>query len=197
MKIIAIVCTLILPFLCISCTPLIIGGAIATGVVMKKDTSCKESVGDIYIESKIKMAFIQNRYTNLYSKIKVQVSRGVVVCIGSVSNNEEIVKALKIIWNIKGVKKVINELQITKSGNKLKLEQYTKDSFVTSQILSRAILNKKISVVNYSIITNNSIVYIMGIKRSEEELNELLSIASKIYSVKKVINHTQDLNQSN
>lgn len=182
-----------------SCLPAIFTAATSSTLAVAKDRSVKETIDDVKIANNIKANFIKSEFKGLYTKINVEVVLGRVLLTGMVDKEEDVVNAVQMAWNNPQVKEVINELKVDKNSNKFNLVQYTKDTMITSQIKSKLFINKDIKFVNYTIVTLNNIVYIFGIGRSLEEIENVADIASKINGVEKVVSHVKlkEVNEDN
>ena len=106
-------------FLLISCALGLsgcIGAAVGIGTAAVAASSTEKglstSVSDGIIEAKLIDRFIQND-ASLATSIKKSVNNGSVLFTGSVRTIEQKVLATKLAWEIKGVREVVNELQIT------------------------------------------------------------------------------------
>lgn len=172
-----------------SCMPAIFTAAAGSTLAVAKDRSIGETIDDVKISGRIQTAFIKYNFKELYTKIKVEVSQGRVLLTGIVDNEDEALKAVEIVWDIEGVKEVVNELILDKNSNQFDLAQYTRDSLITAQIKAKTFANRDIKFVNYTIVTVRDVVYIFGIARSKEELERVSSIASEIRGVKRVVCH--------
>ncbi|EOB10506.1 RlpA-like protein [Rickettsia prowazekii str. Cairo 3] len=153
-----------------------------------------ETLNDAKIATGIKADLVKNNFKDLGAKIKVEVSQGRVLLTGNIQKETDALKAVKIAWNQTGVQEVINELKVNKNNNHFDLVQYTKDSMITTQIKAKNLVRKDIKFANYTILTIDNIVYLFGIARSEEELEKLASIASKIKGVEKVVCYANIMN---
>ncbi len=182
---------IILSFILTGCFPAIFTATTSSTIAAAKDQSISETIDDIKISTKIKASFMKNNFRELYTKIKVEVEQGRVLLTGTIDKKQEALKAVELVWDIKGVSEVINELIIDKKSDHFDLVQYTKDAIITSQIKARTFINRDIKWVNYTIVTVNNIVYIFGLARSEEELEMVTSIASQINEVERVICHVK------
>ncbi|XVN43406.1 MAG: BON domain-containing protein [Candidatus Rickettsia vulgarisii] len=180
---------IILSFSLTSCMPAIFTVAAGSTIAVAKDRSLGETIDDVKISGKIQTAFMKDNFKKLYTKIKVEVTQRRVLLTGIVSDEEEALKAVEIVWDVQGVQEVVNELILDKNSDQFDLAQYTKDSLITAQIKARTFANRDIKFVNYTIVTVRDVVYIFGIARSEEELERVSSIASEIRGVKRVICH--------
>lgn len=161
-------------------------GVMSLGLSAAKDKTIGQSIDDSAISSSIKKSFLVSGFKNLYIRINVEVEKGRVLYTGYVKDDQDILTAIDIAWKQKGVKEVINELIVEDNDSK---SPYVKDSWITAQIKSRIFLNRKIKFINYTIVTNRKTVYIFGFAKSDEELQEVASIAAAINGVEKVISH--------
>jgi osmotically-inducible protein OsmY len=87
-------------------------------------------------------------------------------------------------WETKGTRSVKNAITIRGQSN---FKGTAKDIFITSQLRSALIFNKKTKARNYTLETINKNVYIFGIASNEEEKKEVMSEANKIFDVKNII----------
>ena len=62
-----------------------------------------------------------------------------------------------------------------------------KDIFITSQLRSALIFNKKTKARNYTLETINKNIYIFGIAMDDEEKKEVMNEANKIFDVQNII----------
>jgi osmotically-inducible protein OsmY len=65
--------------------------------------------------------------------------------------------------------------------------EYSRDTWITSRIKAKTIINRDIKFVNYNIITSKGVVYILGIARTQEELDKVANISASIAGVKRVV----------
>jgi osmotically-inducible protein OsmY len=182
---------LTLPFVLSSCMAAVFTAATGSTIAIAKDRSIGGTIDDAKIATSIKAGFIKNNFRELYTKISVDVIEGRVLYTGTVDQDEDMITAIQIAWDQKGVKEVINELKVDKKSNHFDLVQFTKDSMITTQVKSKIFTHRDIKFVNYTIITVDNIVYLFGIARSEEELEKVGDIASKINGVEKVVSHVK------
>lgn len=173
------------------CFPTLFAAGAASTVEAAKDQPVGDSVTDAKTSASIKASFMKNGFSQLYAKISVSVVSGVVLYTGSVSSEEDIMKAVEIAWNQNGVKEVINELKVDENSSKFDLTQYTRDSMITAQIKSKIFMERDIKFPNYNIITSGDVVYVFGLSRSQSELEAVAKIASEIRGVKKVVCRTK------
>lgn len=167
------------------CVPTIIGGGLAAGGY----TAMREKrVGDSLSDTKIETAIKTKLYKidpELYSAVSVNVDERCVLLTGSVKNPEWITMAEKESWSAEGVEVVDNNLVV----GEIPLSQVMQDSLITSKCRTQLICSSDIRSVNYKLKTMNGVVYVTGVARSEEELNQALDVLRKVGEVKKVVSY--------
>ena len=167
-----------------SCSQLIIGGATSTSMIMVQERSSKQAAIDILIKAKIEEAMFSNDYDKLFSKVRVIVYEGRVLLVGTVVEESIKEQANQISKNIKNVKEIANYITIGKND----LIDYVKDTRISLELRAKMLTDKEVSEVNFSVTTENRILYIVGIAQNNRELNKVIEHASNIAGVKKIVN---------
>jgi osmotically-inducible protein OsmY len=169
-----------------SCAPLV-PAVVATGagVGIAQERSAGQNIDDKVIFTKIKHKFIQGEFNELFSKITVDVNSGRVLLTGSVEKHENMMEAVRQVWQVKGVKEVINEIEI---GARTPAQR-TKDLTTLQHLRVKLLMAKDVRSVNYTLSVINGHAYILGIARTQDELDKVLRILSETKSIKKVISH--------
>jgi len=184
-KKILIIC--IIGFLLISCVPTVVTTSFVTGNILVRDKSLIESRDDISIESSLRSKFIAN---GIFS-IGPLVENGRVFLLGVISKGDadDVKEAIKLSWEIDGVSEVVNETNLLEKDYIKYSLNMVKDSLITIIINSKIAFSKNIKYSNYKFRTINSIVYVMGIARNEDELRKVTETIANTHMVKKVISH--------
>ena len=167
-----------------SCSQVIIGGATSTGMIVLQERSSKQAAIDILIKAKIEEAMFSNNYDKLFSKVRVLVYESRVLLVGTVEEESMKKKANQISWNTKNVKEVANYIMIGKSD----LIDYVKDTRISLELRAKMLADKDVSEVNFSITTENRVLYLVVIAQNDKELNKVIEHASNIAGVKKIVN---------
>ena len=167
-----------------SCSQVIVGGATSTGMIIVQERSSKQAAIDILIKAKIEEAMFSNDYDKLFSKVRVIVYEGRVLLVGTVVEESIKEKANQISWNTKNVKEVANYITIGKND----LIDYVKDTRISLELRAKMLTDKEVSEVNFSVTTENRILYLVGIAQNNKELNKVIEHASNIAGVKKIVN---------
>jgi len=170
------------------CVPVLLGGATESAIVVAQERSVGNAVDDAGILLQIKNLYAKQDYKDLLVNVEVKSVEGRVLLTGNVDKPESQIEAVNLAWKVEGVKEVINEVQINdKSG----FWNYTKDVWISAQVRSRLVLGKGIRSVNYSVITVNQVVYLMGIAQDQDELNRATNVASTTSYVQRVVSYVR------
>ena len=173
--------SLLLIFFLASCTSL---GNFGAGVDITFDPrTIGMQIDDTIMQKNLnaRLALTDKKY---FLTIQTEVIDGRIFLSGKVDEPEEKIKITKMAWETKGVRSVKNAISIKGQSS---FKSTAKDIFITSQLRSALILNKKTKSRNYTLETINKNIYIFGIAMDKEEKEEVINEANKIYDVKNVI----------
>ena len=180
-----------------SCVETVVVGSVATIAVVTREKTIRDSGEDIAIAVKIDKDFLTSGLKGVSNSIGVMVDEGRVLLTGVVRDVEKGQLAHEIIWKIKGVKEVIDEIEISKEGVRIHdFSGSVTDSYITAAIKIKLFFKPQIAPSNYKITTFNRVVYLLGVYKSEDDLQEVLQIVSKTSGVKKVVNYVISANDS-
>ena len=115
---------------------------------------------------------------------KTKVLDGRIFLTGKVDDPEDKIKLTKLAWETDGVRSVRNDIKIKEDFN---FKQSAQDIFITTQLRTALITNKKIKASNYQIDTYKKKIYIYGIAISSEEKDLVVQEAKNIPDIKDVI----------
>lgn len=167
------------------CFPAFVGGTALVGSSIAEERTAGDQVDDNLIMVKIKDQFAQYDIAQVFERVSVTVIEGRVMLTGSVTNHKYQEKAGELAWKVKGVKEVINEIEISDK----KFVDHAKDAWISSAIRSKLLIEEGVRSLNFAVDTNAQVVYLIGIAQDEEELDKVVAIASKIKGVKRVVSH--------
>ena len=166
-----------------------VGAAVGIGTAAVAASTTEKgfstSVADGVIETKLMDRFIQNDAT-LATSIEKSVNNGSVLLTGRVKTIEQKVLATKLAWEIKGVREVVNEVQVTQDNS---LRDKAKDLAASAQLRAALIGDQSISSLNFSIDVVNGIVYLSGVASDEMEKERVIAHAQELRFAKKVLNY--------
>ena len=180
-----------------SCVAIASLGVGVIGVSAIQRPQIQDNINDNKIYSLINLALVK-QFNKLYKKLYIQVLYGRVLLIGNIASQEDMLDILDIVWGIDGVVEVINELNIKENSNYFDSKQYFKDTYITLSIRSKLVNASHIQSLMYNVTVIDNVVYLFGIARNLEELEEVSSIAANAKGITDVKNHIlmkDDLNK--
>ena len=175
------------------CTPLGLatGAAASAGTAASQEGGIGGAFSDASIKGSINEAWF--RYNvETFAKLSTTVNQGRVLLTGVVQNPEDRVEAVRLVWQVKGVKQVINEIRVADSEG---LTGFVRDNWITTRLRTAMTFEKNVQSLNYSIDTVQGVVYLMGVSMSEAELNRVKSLARTIPNVKQVVSYVKMIGQ--
>ena len=167
------------------CAPAVIGVGTAAVAASSTEKGLSTSVSDGVIFTKIQDNFLQTD-ASLSTVVDVTVNDGAVLLTGKVKTPEEKVLATKLTWEIRGVREVVNELQVT---DKSSIKDIAKDLAASAQLRGKLIADGSVSSLNFSIDVVNGTVYLSGVAADAEEMNRVVGHARELRFVQQVVNY--------
>ena len=163
------------------CAALAIGG-IAGTVVMSQD---RRTVGTITEDAGIEMKSVTRLGQKLKEGVHINATsyNRMLLLTGEVPDTASREEAERIARSVENVRGVYNELAV--SG----VSSYTvrsNDSVITTKVKSRVLDSKSVNGIHVKVITENSVVYLMGLVK-KEEANDATEIARTTSGVQKVV----------
>ena len=167
------------------CAGAVIGVGSAAVAASTTEKGISTSVSDGVIFTKLHDKFIQADAT-LSTFVDVTVNDGAVLLTGKVKAPDEKVLATKLAWEIKGVREVVNEIQVT---DKSSIKDVAKDLAASAQLRGKLIADPNISSLNYSIDVVNGNVYLSGVASNVSEMNKVVTHAQELRFAQQVVNY--------
>ena len=167
------------------CASAVIGVGSAAVAASTTEKGISTSVSDGVIFAKLHDKFIQAD-ASLSTVVDVTVNDGAVLLTGKVKTPDEKVLATKLAWEIKGVREVVNETQVT---DKSSIKDVAKDLAASAQLRGNLIADPNISSLNYSIDVVNGTVYLSGVASNVSEMNKVVTHAQELRFAQQVVNY--------
>jgi len=168
-----------------ACAPAIVGGFATAGYLGAQERGAKAAVLDTKVKTHIKDKLTQIDYHYL-TQAEVVVLQGNVLLTGVVKDEQARAEIERVVRSVPGVKSVYNELY---SDGFYATSQYTKDSWLSTQVKGRLFAAKDVYSINYFVRVVNSTVYIMGLAETQSEMERVLHLARITKGVKSVVNY--------
>lgn len=167
------------------CVGAAVGAAATGGVIVSQERSVGDAVDDFTIRAALNERFFSED-VDLLQEVSFTVVEGRVLLKGSVVKPEDRIRAVRLSWQVDGVREVINEIQVTDEDSVL---NFARDTWISTQLKSTILFDRDIYSVNYNVETVNGTIYLMGIAQDEAELQRVTNHARTIDQVKRVVSH--------
>lgn len=168
--------------------PVVLAGAATTGaVVAAEERSVGAVVDDTSIKLAINRAWLQSD-SEIFSNLNTRVNEGRVLITGVVADPQQRLEAVRLAWQVRGVREVINEIEVAQPAG---FSGYARDTAISAQIESRLLFDTSIRSINYTVVTESRVVYLMGIAQDEAERARVIDHARQIPYVRRVVDYTR------
>ncbi|MDC0563653.1 BON domain-containing protein [Alphaproteobacteria bacterium] len=167
------------------CVNAAIGIGTAAVAASTTEKGLSTSVSDSVIQAKLSDSFIQTSQS-IFLNVETSVNDGSVLLTGKLETQEEKITATRLSWEIKGVREVINEIQLSKVSS---FKSSAKDLAASAQLRAALIRDADISSLNFSIDVVNGIVYLSGVAENEEERERVVAYAQELRFAKQVVSY--------
>lgn len=172
-----------------ACAPLVVGGAVMTGVVAVDRRTTGTVIEDEGIELKVASAVNKELGERVHLNVTSYNRR--VLLSGEVSNEADRSRATLLAQSQENVRDVINDLAI---GAPSTLTQRTRDTVITGQVKAAFVDAKDLQASAVKVVTERGIVYLMG-RVTTREAQRATDIARGVGGVTKVVRVFEDISE--
>lgn len=164
------------------CAPLVVTGVGATTILMAEDRRTPgTAVDDEGIEFKLSEK-ISNYFSNSIH-VNITAFNRMVLLTGEAPNAETKKAITSMAYGLKNVKHVVNEMRIAPNSS---LATRSHDSLLTTKVKTRMFDAKSFKANHIKVVTENGIVYLMGLV-TRKEGNDAAYWASTTIGVDQVV----------
>ena len=164
-----------------ACAPLIVGGAVMTGVVATDRRTAGTQVEDESIEIKVASAVRSEMGDRIH--LNVSSFNRQVLLTGEVRTAADKERAEKLAQSQENVKAVVNDLAVMPISS---LTQRSKDVVLTSRVKAAFVDAKDLQLNAFKVVTERSTVYLMG-RVTSREAKRATDITRSMSGVTKVV----------
>ena len=158
----------------------------AVGTAMEERT-LGEVGDDLVVKTKILQAFASESQS-LLIHVSADVYQGDVLLTGAVKEAEEDKKAEDLARAVPGVRRVINEIQITEDVG---LHATARDMVIEVKVKGAILAAVGTSLVDYRWRSINGTVYLLGVAQSREEYDKVYDAVRGLDEVERLIPHVR------
>ena len=138
---------------------------------------------DEILEEKVAQNLNNDAQLKTEARINVVVYNAKVLLIGQVPSYTAAETAKNIAAGVEGVKEVVNEIR---TGEVISASQVAMDSWITTTIKSKLLLNGEVKTTEVKVITENGEVFLIG-KLSHTQADAATEVARNVRGVSKVV----------
>jgi len=172
-----------------ACAPLIVGGAVMTGVMVTDRRTTGTQVEDESIEIKVASAVRQDLGDRVH--LNVTSFNRQVLLSGEVRTAADKERAEKLASSQENVNAVVNDLVVMPVSS---LTQRSKDVVITGRIKAAFVDAKDLQVNAVKVVTERGIVYLMG-RVTAREAKRATEIARGMSGVTKVVRVFEEISE--
>lgn len=168
-----------------ACAPALVGVGTAAVAASSTEKGFSTSVSDGVIRTKLSDKYLRND-VDLVQAVSISVNEGAVLLTGNVETQDKKINATRLAWEIKGVREVVNELNVSSNTT---IKNKAKDFAAAAQLRLKIIGDGDVSSLNYSIDVVDGVVYLSGVAETQEERARVVALAQELPFAKKVIDY--------
>ena len=163
------------------------GAGAAVGIAAAQEGGISAAADDVRIKALISDKWFKYD-VDTFARLKLTVDQGRVLITGVVQDPDDRVEAVRLAWQVEGVKQIINEIKVAESEG---LQGVVKDEWITTRLRTAMIFNRDVQSINYSIDTVQGVVYLMGVAQSQQEIETVMDLARTIPNVSQVVSYVK------
>jgi len=150
-----------------------------------QERSFVAAIDDLRIQTELN-ADLLNESAGLFANVDSTVIEGRVHLTGSVATQEDRIRVTRLAWSVRAVREVVNDVDVT---TEVGLVDTARDHWITAQVRARILDDRNIRDSNYSIDTENGVIYVNGIAQDQRELDRVLRLAGSVPQARRVVNY--------
>jgi len=169
------------------CVATAVAGAAGVGLFAAQDRTIGEGIDDATASQEVKTRLMSVDRAG-FQEVDVEVANGNLLLSGAAPTERHRQTAENIARNVRSVHNVYNEITI---GPRSSILRGASDDLITGQIRARLAASSSVRAINVNIETFQGNVYLMGIARTQAELERAAEIASVVPGVVRVVSFMQ------
>jgi osmotically-inducible protein OsmY len=167
------------------CLGLAAGGAATVATAVRQDQTVDEQIDDLATRTDLEARLLQED-PELFANVTTTVIGGRVYLKGHVDAPEARRSATRVAWITPGVKEVHNDIAL---GGPSGFQVSADDTWVTIKVRAELLSDARIKDVNYTIETQNRVVYLMGMAQDAAEKQLAVELARNTKGVQGVVDY--------
>lgn len=170
------------------CAATVVGAGATAGVAAAEERGIEGAIDDVKIRAEINHLWFQ-KDVEMYRKVTLNISEGRVMLTGMVPTEQARADAVRLSWQVGGVKEVLNEVKVVPASESG--WDQASDLWIQNKLKARLLTDGEVKNINYIVDVTDSVVYLLGIAQSGAELDRVIAHARDVSGVKRVISHVR------
>ena len=162
-------------------------GAASGYAVLAQERAPGQQVNDTVIRTLVSQSWDQFK-PDLAHDLDATVYEGRVLITGRVPSQEWRQEAMQRSWKVDGVKEVYDEIEV---GPETHFSDEARDTVISTRLRNDLLFDSNIKSINYTVKTENGVVYVIGSARSQAELDLVTNYARNIANVRRVVSYVK------
>ena len=150
-----------------------------------QERSFSKGIDDFNAQTELN-ARLLSESPSLFANVNMTVIEGRVHLSGTVKTNEQRLTVTRLAWETPHVVEVANDIEVT---DEVGLIDAARDRWISTQVRTRILTDGTIKDRNYTIDTQNRVVYVLGIAQNQAELDRVLAHARSVSEARRVVNY--------
>jgi len=167
------------------CVTAAVGAAAGVGAIMAQERSVGAAIDDGAAATELRSRLMALDARG-FADVSIEVVEGRLLLSGTAPTVEHRIDAERIAWSIEQVQAVANEVVV---GAPTSLLRAGMDEVITAQVRARLVAARDVRAVDVNVETSQGTVYLLGLARSEQEIQRAAEIASITPGVQRVVSY--------
>lgn len=162
-------------------------GAAGGYATLAQERSPADQVKDVTIRSLVSQSWEQYS-PDMPHNLDATVYEGRVLITGRLANEQMRQEAVQRAWKVDGVKEVYDEIEV---GPETHFMDEARDSVISTRLKNDLVWDSQVKSINYTIKTEDGVVYIIGSARTRDEMDRVTGYARNIPNVRRVVSYVR------
>jgi osmotically-inducible protein OsmY len=167
------------------CVTAAVGAAAGVGAIMAQERSLGAALDDGAAATELRSRLIALDARG-FADVSLEVVEGRLLLSGTAPTIQHRIDAERLAWSIEQIQAVANEIVV---GEPTSIWRSGMDELITAQVRARLVAARDVRAVDVNVETSQGTVYLLGLARSEEEIQRAAEIASITPGVQRVVSY--------
>jgi osmotically-inducible protein OsmY len=163
------------------------GGAAGGYATLGQERSPSDQLKDTEIRALISKSW-DDYNPDMPHNLDATVYEGRVLLTGRLANEQLRQEAVQRAWKVNGVKEVYDEIEV---GPETHFMDEARDTVISTRLKNDLVWDSQVKSINYTIKTEDGVVYIIGSARTRDEMDRVTGYARNIPNVRRVVSYVR------